>query len=301
MQRSTVYVFWFSVSSLLLNTNICNCQITSKDLKEYYENVHNAELFVAFKDTSSAVNCYKVAFDCKLPFLIDLNNAIELYPYSQKDSTLYLLFDRWKEIKLSYYSDEGILSGEKSINNLANYSWALNLVNDDSVYKSRSEFHQELQSLFDNDQELRRKKIVGNRDSILRAEGIVMFENLQSLILKFGWPAPQSDGIYNVKIYPLILHGVYYCGLSDEFNTFLKEQVYLGKLNAHFYAKIIDRFMDWNLNLPQLYGEWFTTQSGNITISNINGLDIRRKDLFLENYSEFCLKNHLTLPNEYDK
>ncbi|MEZ4800140.1 MAG: hypothetical protein R2809_10270 [Flavobacteriales bacterium] len=288
------------LSLLLLSLSFTQApSLNSVVLRDYYILVHKAEWYVYQGDTLSALENYQKAFEIKLPFLIDLNNARSLLQGGEfsDDKTIALISEDWRNIDAIFYRNKSRLD-VSNFQLTSNYLWQKSI--DIATYNSRYAYHEALKTIIDEDQFLRQSKISGNRDSVLALHGIEHFKKFQELVSMYGWPSPEKDGEFNTLIYPVLLHGTYYCGLDGNFKDLMFQAVMCGELNSHFYAKVCDRFCDWNLSIPQDYGEWQTTTDGSIRIREVQNLDLRRDSIFLEPYKQYCLKNKLPIPEGYE-
>lgn len=286
----------FVIVIFVLAKSNCSCQKDLvSELDSYYCLVHRAEMAAFMGDSITAVQCYETAFKLKLPFQIDLHNALLLRPNVFRKTTFGFikLFDEWLQIDIVYYHhmDDGFSDSKLIMSDLADYAWYNSICKED--YLNREHFHDSLKRIVNEDQEIRMAKSSSKRDSILRDVGIRHFHLFTELINQYGWPSPELDGEFNTLIYPILLHGTYYCGLSSGFKSIMHSAVLKGELNSHFYAKVCDKYNDWNLSSPQEFGEWHTTINGGISILDLPQLNKRRSEIFLEPYHEYCLKNGL--------
>ncbi len=278
------------------------CQ--TNPVESYYLSIHQAEMKLIMTDTATSLMHYEDAFRKIFPFLSDLNTAIttiDSYSGNKVDSIAFVK-NRWHAIRDYWYPEEYFLNHfvDSVVTSLKHY---YSYLDEKTLIKNtkQSQFIIELIQLQAIDQSIRAIKRNDCKDTLLAEFDQKHLNELLHLFALYGWPKPSEFGRASYLILPILLHGTYAIGISESLRSMLISQVRTGNLNAHFYAKLIDRYMDWKRNTPQLYGEWHTTVDGNISIENIQTLDERRSAIFLEPYSEYCFKYKTSFPILFQK
>lgn len=271
--------------------------------QSYYSQIYIAEMEKFNGDFQKSFISYKSAFENYFPFqkdllgIIKVSDSLEIKVGLTKEQKEYInLIRNFNEI---FYSNDIFRNYKIDSTEFLKFKKHFKFIKqDDFCNISEENFYivSEIQQMLNTDQFIRKIKKSTFKDSLLIKVDKENNIRLRKLINQYGYPNQRELGITGSMVYTLLLHITISEDLTSFEDSLLNKQVICGNLPPENYAKLIDRFNVWKLSGKQVYGTWIL--NGVITkeeIQKFEDLDIRRKNIFLEPFSEYCKKNHIRL------
>lgn len=297
--------FIFIISLLFLVKKSYNQETSYQD---YYNIIHEAEYSNYSKKYNKSFSQYIKAFRTKYPFNNDISKALSVSTIllESGDSSLlkeYELVEKLQEVFFSenLYKKVFIKNSEKE--QLITFFPYLCLEDFSKPDENTIQLTIQLSNYLFADQTIRKtsKKNSEYRDYMLHAVDSIIYREFVAYLMKNGMPNRKLIGKYYHNLQIILLHGSFSLGISTELNSILKSSILLGNYNPSNYAFLIDKYNTWNLDKPQIYGQFCNENYELRNIEDIANVDKRRKSIGLESLGEYAEKNYFRLPIDYIK
>lgn len=272
------------------------------DYELYYKACFEAEYNVALNKKDEAWKQYNQTFKFFFPLIQNLNKAIDLgEELAKENKQIQIELSQLIEFKNIFFADNSIvreIKNEEQKKKLIKVFPYLNENDFAPLTSQKLENVLKLSNFLYLDQSVRKIKNISCKDSLLATVDEKIYTDFLPYIKTYGYPSQRDYGMFAMYPVFLFLHSSMRYGVTDELKKILFEQVKKGNYHPSSYARLIDRYRSWITKEPQLYGEWI--ENGKIgPIYDIKNIDVRRSEIGIEPYYEFCLKNQYQLPEDY--
>jgi hypothetical protein len=272
------------------------------DYSEYHKACFDAEFKAVTNKQNEAWRLYNLTFKKYFPLISNINKAIELGELlSIKDKNIKIELSRLIDFKNVFFAENSIIKDIKNLKQKKQLKLFFPYLNESdfaTLTSQKLENAVKLSNFLFLDQSVRKIKDNNCKDSLMVAIDKKIHLELMPYIKKNGYPTQREYGMF--AIYPcfLFMHSTMRYGITEEIKSIILEQIKKGNFNPSGYAVIIDRFRTWSTKEAQLYGEW--NENGKIgPIYDIKNIDVRRQEIGIEPFYEFCIKHNYTLPEDY--
>jgi hypothetical protein len=276
--------------------------------QDYYNLIHEAEELNYSEKHKEAFHLYVEAFRTEFPFNKDIYKANRVYDVllEKGDSSMFSEQKMILKFRETFFSKD--IYKKASINDsdkvgLISFFPYLSFNNFLMPEQSTVELVNLISNSFFTDQTVRRvpKKNNEYRDYMLHVIDSILYVKIISYLQGNGMPNRQLIGGYYHSLHVLLLHGSYHVGISTSLDSILKSSILMGNYSPSNYAFLVDKYKTWNLEEPQIYGQFCTLNYELENIEDIENVDERRKAIGLEPLWSYAQKNHFILPLNYVK
>ncbi len=294
MRYSVIYTF-------ILTVKISWTQI--ENYQSYYSQIYTAEMEKFNSDFDKSFNSYKSAFENYFPFQKDLlsiiivGDTLASRGLLTEEQTAYI--DLIRNFNDIFYSIDIFRNYKIDSFEFLKFKKHFKFIERDDFCNISEEniyIVSEIHQMLNTDQFIRKIKKSTFKDSLILKVDKENNIRLRKLIKQYGYPNQRKFGIAGSMVYTLLLHITISEDLTSFEDSLLNKQIICGNLPPENYAKLIDRYNVWKLSKKQVYGTWI--MNGILRkeeIENFEELDYRRKNIFLEPFSDYCKKNNFTV------
>ena len=261
--------------------------------ESYYEKVGEAS-YLTFKGKyKEAFDLYSEAFKSNYPFLGEINSSLEIVQHLdlRENAALFHLVNAIKLLRGTFFSDNVLARSKLNESDRDTLMSHFNYV-DESYFlvpdQDILDMTSKVDFLLEYDQSIRRVSGLSRacKDQLLFHIDSLNYKHVIEMV-RDTTIKRERLGNYFLKLHWLLLHASVQLGLTDELIALLEQKVLHGQYNNKKYGDLIDRYYDWYLESPQIYGSWPYYHKLERGIIDCKNLDKRRASIGLIRYDKY--------------